>query len=272
MKNLLILVLLFSSCKPVLYIPDKIHSSGLKKEGDLKIGVSGRLEEETLPKSYCLDIAYAPIPHLALIGSYHKFEGIVAREHIYNDSNVSSDDAFDATLNGRYFEIGAGYFTKLTGNQRVELIGGYGNVSNHCSGGRPLAFSLDPTVYAFNGRYDKFFVQADYEVGSDKCSAVFGLRETRAQYASFGSVNTILKYSLTKDKEDVRHNIWQFTEPYFEGRAGGKRLKFFMQTGFCIRTSGPELSKNIFGPYFMIGATFHVSTKLSLLRKSTKQL
>jgi hypothetical protein len=263
--NLLFILLCISlfatSCSDILYVPympDKVNSPGFSEAKEVKVDVTASPFTRA-----SVDVAYSPINHLVLIGSYRR-PGMKSNSE--STSNGQPTNRKTSDLTGNRFDIGAGYFSSFEKKGRFEAIGGFG------------MGKLDGTVVTENinpytiDRYDyrmnmiRGFAQVGAGIEGDIFSLMGGVKLCWQQYNNFtvNSTNGSVPFVFGDGPLHV--------QPYFDMRIGYKYVKFTTQMGFSYSTltvlsDGPG-SGGVPGvfpwPYITAGLVFHLAPKFTV--------
>ncbi len=243
-KCVFVLLLLTQTGCVTLYKPNAINTPLLKQQGDFKgtvgMGVSG---------TGLLNIqsAYGLTNHLGLMlnGMYHY-------KHSTTDSVIIGKHK-------QYFgEAGAGYFTAF-GSQKNGVLqcfggGGFGYTNDYYS-------HTDENHARSTATYNNYFIQPGIAYAAEIAEVAFDLR---SNYVSIFNIRS----------SDAFYNDTTFNfiniEPTLTLRAGGKKLKGFIQTGLTIPAYNSEayFSANnangfLFGPIFKFSIGLNIALNLS---------
>lgn len=243
-KCLFVLLLLTQTGCVTLYKPNAINTPLLKQQGDFKgtvgLGVSG---------TGLLNIqsAYGLTNHLGLMlnGMYH-----------YKHS--TSDSVIIGKHNQYFGEAGAGYFTAFGSRKNGVLQcfggGGFGYTNDYYS-------HTDENHARSTAAYNNYFIQPGIASAAETAEVAFDLR---SNYVSIFNIRS----------SDAFYNDTTFSfiniEPTLTLRAGGKKLKGFIQTGLTIpaHNSDAYFSANnangfLFGPIFKFSIGLNIAVNLS---------
>ncbi|MBS1614935.1 MAG: hypothetical protein JST06_02340 [Bacteroidetes bacterium] len=196
-----------------------------------------------------MDVAFAPMSHLGLIGSYRS----VHNRRI--DENVSPifADVYGGVFNGNRWELGAGYFNTFGRKGRFEAYGGYGQGTLSRRG----YYTPDRD---FSTRYHRIFLQSALGLGNDLFASGGGLRIASQQFFDFQpSNNPSLRYEILNNQHntDVQSVHFVFIEPFINAELGWKLIRFTAQVGITLQVSGDNIAGNT-PLYGSLGACFHV--------------
>ena len=212
---LLLLGMIVTSCNTTLYVPNAVNAPLLKEKGELKASIGGNN----------FQAAFGVSDNIGIIGNvyWNKFQ-----------EDITNNGITTETLNkGKLYELGVGYFTKLTDNVVFETYvgGGLGNID----------FNNEGSGKYYDVKATKFFVQPAVGYVSRFFDIAFTPRLSAVKYndlntAGYTPDELITEYLV---KSDVEGKTWLFIEPAFTIRGGYKFVKLQFQYGFASkRTSG----------------------------------
>ncbi len=188
--TILSLIILLSGCAP-LYIPNTVNTPLLSNKGEIQGAVY------TGTSGFDPQLAYAITDNIGIMlnGSFE---------------NSESDTTGDYHKH-QFYELGIGYYKKLSDMGRFEIFGGYGF-------GNINAYS---EVALFNSIADvksnRIFIQPAFGLSSK----IFDL--------SFAS-----RFVVVNIQNDLIKSTRSFIEPAFTARVGWKQVKFAYQIGYSI--------------------------------------
>ena len=212
------LLLIFTGCV-TLYKPNAIHSPLLHEKGNLNTSAILSFSGSGLAN---LQAAYALSDHVGIMadGMYH-----------FRSSN--NTESVDEKLNMLFGEAGVGYFRRFGNTMLFQCYGGggYGRTSD------VIDYPDQPDPEAKASYYTVFF-QPGVAVISDRFEVAFDLKANYVQmfdisaylYDQFEWWNTDSKFH-----PDTTLNFMNL-EPTITLKAGGKKLKGFLQTGITMPT------------------------------------
>ncbi|MCW3123115.1 MAG: hypothetical protein JWQ38_2607 [Flavipsychrobacter sp.] len=231
-----LLLLCACSHEKALYVhtTNKVFSPGIKDSGDIK--VDGSLKFQSLdkegkgsPVSFFADVAWSPVNHLSIFGSYRGVNSKgVTHERFYggvlNSRNLEYQ-TFD--LNGYAGDMGIGYYCRTGEIGKFEVYGGFGvgNLFNSSN-------DIDPGYYRLN--YYRYFTQVGYGYDYDILSFMTGFRLSMEQLTSFVDGGNIAQGYGTGAIPDLLNITRSYVDPYMELQIGGRHVKFTMQLGYDI--------------------------------------
>ena len=234
-----------SSCV-TLYKPNSINSPVLKRQGDLKcsggLGVSGS-------GLLNLQTAYGVTNHVGVMlnGMYHSIR--------------TNEDSIYIGKHNQYFgEGGVGYFSSM---------GAKKNGVFQCFGGGGIGYTndyfsqTDENHARSTATYFNYFIQPGIAYSNDFVDVSFDIRAN--------DVNIFSIQSTSDFYNDTTFNFINL-EPTFTIKAGGKKLKGFIQTGITYPIYHPDayLTSNSFN-LFLIGPIFKFSIGLNMTFNLSKQ-
>ncbi|NNL91282.1 MAG: hypothetical protein HKO66_03505, partial [Saprospiraceae bacterium] len=192
-------LMLCQSCRPI-YVPN-IHNVPLLKE---KTDVSVTLSLNDLQG------AYAVSDNIGIMASLYR-----------NNVNFAYD--FDENVNRKYFEIGAGYFTRFGKFGVFELYGGYG------IGDFEFGKSQGANDY-YSANTSRIFIQPNVAFSYKIIDVVFSTRVFSysihdPDLTRYGGPDT-----FDTDLSDVHLRNYQYIEPASTPKLGWKQAKVFWQT------------------------------------------
>ncbi len=188
--TIILLIIYLSGCSP-LYIPNTVNTPLLSNKGEIQGAVY------TGTSGFDPQLAYAITDNI----------GVMLNGSFENSESDSTDDYHKHQL----FELGVGYYKKLSDNGRFEIFGGYGF-------GKIDAY----TEYAiFDTRSDvnsnKIFIQP-----------AFGLS---SKIFDFGFAS---RFVIINIHDDIVSYTRSYIEPALTVRVGWKQVKFAYQIGYSI--------------------------------------
>lgn len=243
-KSFFVLLLLTQAGCVTLYKPNAINTPLLKQQGDFKgtvgVGVMGN-------GLLNMQSAYGLTNHVGLMlnGMYH-----------YKHS--ATDSVIIGKHNQYFGEAGAGYFTAFGARNNGMLQcfggGGFGYTNDYYS-------HTDENHARSTATYYNYFIQPGIAYASETAEVAFDLR---CNYVSIFNIRS----------SDAFYNDTTFSfiniEPTLTLRAGGKKLKGFIQTGLTIPAynSDAYFSANnangfLFGPIFKFSIGLNIALNLS---------
>lgn len=188
--TILSVIILLSGCAP-LYIPNTVNTPLLSNKGEIQgavyAGTSG----------FDPQLAYAITDNI----------GIMLNGSFENSESDTTDDYHKHQL----FELGVGYYKKLSDKGRFEIFGGYGfgNINVYTEN------AIFNSVTDVNS--NKFFIQP-----------AFGLS---SKIFDFGFAS---RFVFIKIHDDIVSYTRSYIEPALTVRVGWKQVKFAYQIGYSI--------------------------------------
>lgn len=214
------LVLILTGCV-TLYKPNVVHSPLLQEKGQFNtsavLGLSGSGVAN-------VQAAYAVSDHV----------GIMA-DGMYHGRRISDEESVNEKLDMISGEAGVGYFRKF-GSQNNLLFqfytgGGYGTTSD------VILYPDQPNPEA-NADFYNLFIQPGLAFTSKHFEIAFDLK---ANYVQLFNINAYLYDQFewwntdSKFRSDTTLNFMNL-EPTITFKAGGEKLKLFLQTGLSLPT------------------------------------
>lgn len=252
----LFLFLTITSCQQRMYFPDRVNTPGLREAYETKLTLSlkpqsGGSSDSNIgrsnPVSFAADLAFAPVNHLAVFGSYRSLN------HRVINSDASDFDVYGGDFTGSRWEGGLGYFTTFDRLGKFEVCAGYGQ-------GKIARRAYYTPDRDYKSRYYRYFLQPAIGAGNHMFSASGGLRFTLQHYYDFYSANPNLRYTIMDDdgKRDVEKETMAFIEPFINGEVGWKYIKFNLQLGCTGQVMGGKVSGGL--PFYLsFGLMFHLA-------------
>jgi hypothetical protein len=252
-----LLLVSFSSCQQRLYFPERANTPMLSEALEAKVTLSAKPQANHSDSahgkagaaSFAMDAAFAPVNHFGIIASYRSQN----KRRIDEETGILIN-SYGGVFNGHRWEGGLGYFTGFGRLGRVEAYAGYGN-------GLLTRSSYYTHERDFSTRYHRFFLQGAAGAGNHIFTAGGGLRVSMHTYYDFTAPDPILRYhvlDLDGPAVDVQQETFVFVEPFINAEVGYRFIRFNMQLGSALQTSGQRIAGNT--PfYFSIGCTFHFS-------------
>lgn len=211
------LVACVSGCTTTLYRPNQVATPLLREVGELK-GTVG---------SNNLQLAYAPLPHLALMANGY----------------YGSYDQNARTAHGWLAEVGAGTFGSLpVPNLIWEAYGGtsYGQVS--------LDDTLDantasPRPVHYDARAVRAFVQPNLGYVTPYFELGAALRLSGVKYVALSTegYTGAEAHDQFLESSEVTEPVWMFLEPGVTVKAGYKWVKAFYHHTWSLKLGGGDL-------------------------------
>ena len=240
MKHYIVLcsaILMLSACsyEKALYVhtANKVFSPGIKDSGDIKVDGSVKLQaldkkSNGSPVSCSADVAWSPVDHLGIFGSYRGVNHKGANHDrfyggLLNNNNIERQ-TFD--LNGYAGDMGLGYYCRAGNTGKFEAYGGFGlgNLFNSSD-------DIDPGYYKVT--YHRFFTQVGYGYDYDIISFMAGFRLSLEKMNSFVDHGNIATYGPGAIY-DIVNTTRPYIDPYMQLQIGGKHIKLTMQLGYDI--------------------------------------
>ncbi|HXS35950.1 MAG TPA: hypothetical protein VN721_04580 [Flavipsychrobacter sp.] len=256
-------VFVLSSCMQRMYFPDRANVMGFKEAHEAKITASIKPQSDSVPQvSPAVDIAFAPVNHIGIFGSYRS----TLNRTISEDVDYLYTKQIGGTFNGHRFEGGAGYFTPFGRIGDMEILAGIGE-------GTMQRVGVALPDYNYNSKYFRFFIQPAAGFSNDVFSLMGGFRIAFNHYYDFQSANPDLRYDIgiSNHPADVTGQLLGFFEPFINMEVGYKYIKFDFQTGATAQFTGVGVSGNL-PAYISLGATFNYAPRFfNKEKKSNKK-
>jgi len=266
---LLLLIAVLSSCRQVLYFPDRANTPGLTEALEAKATFSIRPNNSGSSSSSSngnssttnnggvgtsIDLAFSPVEHLGIIGSYRYLSFNAVRN--YNNTGGSGTETTN-TRGGRW-ELGCGYYNKLGAKGFAEVYAGYSN------GFFNKTNNLN-AISNFDTRYLRPFLQPafGFKLGQ-YFSLSGGFRATIVKFYNFSSPDSLLRYNIGNANQDIESNTYFFFEPFCNFEGGFKYIKGNVQIGASQQYNHAKITED-FPFYISFGVTLHFAP--SFLKK-----
>lgn len=257
LPSILFLSILLSSCTQRIYFPDKVVTPGLTAQFETKVNLSFRMHNSYSPTndstsslkfSPSIDLAFSPLNHLGVFGSYKTLLNKYFREtDIFDPKNLDNTKTFGGTFNDRILEFGIGYFNKLGKKAKFEIYAGYGTGNLKRTG--PLFSQFD-----FTSKYHRFFIQPAAGIDFKHVSLMGGVKITNQKHDNFNSpIVPDLRLQLGLNGSDIlKENFW-LVQPFVTVEVGWEYLKFNAQIGIGTSSNETQIYSNRPIGYFSIG-------------------
>lgn len=259
-KALLLLIVALSSCRQALYVPDRANTPGLTEALEAKATFSIRPNTKGSSSSYnngkssnsnsggtgtSIDLAFSPIKHIGLMGSYRSLRLNTVRN--YQDSISSRTET--TTQKGNRWELGCGYYNNIGAKSYVELYAGYSN-------GFYSQVNNTSAVNNFDTKYLRPFIQPSvgFKIGR-RILLTGGIRATIVKFYNFNNVDSMLRYTIGNANHDIEKTTYFFFEPFCNFEGGYKYINGNVQIGWAQQYN----NANITG-----GMPFYISLGISL--------
>jgi hypothetical protein len=249
-------LLFLASCQQRLYFPDRANSPGLTQAMEGKVTLSVKPQDkddvtdpDALNFGLGADIAFSPINHLGIIGSYrHILNKTIEENQQYGI--LENQKTMGGVFNGKRFELGVGYYDTFGRYGKFEVYTGYGNGDLQRRG------DAAPR-YDYNTRYHRIFLQPALGFGrSGIFSMTAGLRITYLSFYDFRSDDPMLHEYVGREAQDVTRGFFPFVEPFVNMEGGYKYLKGNIQFGMSKQLAYSNIAGNM-PVYISLGLVFH---------------
>jgi hypothetical protein len=172
-----LVAMIFSSCS--FYNPISTNVPSYEKKGEVNLGVN-------LGTSADVQVSANPINHLSIIGTA-SISGSVSNE---TGVNNSEPDSLRFTYHRNQFELGIGYYYKLTDKIQHDFHIGYGIAA---AAEKEDAFSDDNT-YAYRADVTNFFIQSSLIIELD--TDLKGFLSSKFNYLSISNYRESFERSI----------------------------------------------------------------------------
>lgn len=244
-----------ASCQQRMYFPERANSPGLREGGEAKLTLSLKPQSSSdidsvqrgNPVSFAADLAFAPVNHLLVFGSYRSLNHRVIRE------DNGDYDVFGGDFSGHRWEGGLGYFTTFGRLGKFEVLAGYGQ-------GKIRRYSNNSPQKDYSAAYGRVFIQPAVGAGNQKYSVTGGIRFAYQRFYDFTSRDPDLRYEIMRNtySRDVTQEDISFIEPFINAEVGWKYLKYNMQVGFGGQVMGGNISGGL--PFYLsMGLVFNIA-------------
>lgn len=218
------------SCTPTLYKSEAVHDPILSKKGEISAQAALSLQGiQSIPLSYDLALAYAPVKHLGLKTSF--------KGRYYDRTNES--------LHGYAIEAGAGYFTSYGSNGLFSI---YANVAQGINN-EFVATTFLNTGGELNSKFMALSLQPSVATIKKKHAMAGGIR--MGVYKFYDIVATGSSMSQVEYNQ-IGKKLYPAIEPYYLIEIGSQKVRFHAQAGFSITPVGPE---ELISPKLSMGIT-----------------
>lgn len=225
--------LILSSCGSVMYVSPMPSVPLLEEKGDVSADLKIELPSTLIPPAVEADASFAITDHVGF-----QFQG----QFVEKDNH--------------YAQVGAGYFTKVTGKQVFEsyLTGGMGLQINRPDNPDGTSSLSDKEYTRFN--YNQYCIQANYgwkNLTRANIDCGFSLRAGLMNYHMYGTTDGV-------EKVNIRKNI-PLAEPMLFFRIGTKPVKYQMEitySTFSNHVQNSDLPRMINSPFsWTMGLNFN---------------
>jgi len=248
------IILLFSSCAPRIFLPDRANVPMLREAGEMKLNTSLKRQNQSEAPgtgwSPSVDFAASPFRNLGLMASYRSTD-----KYANEDFWLSNRERHDSIrYTGSRFEFGAGYYSRFGGKGLFEIYGGggFGEIRRN---------NLKNMSGNYHADYYRIFLQP--AVGfthRDIIEFSGGMRFTYQRYANFTSSMPGMVHSFTTPPAEIDRVAFYFIEPFVNFSVGTKYVKFNIQPGFSNNISSPSLDNQV-SFYLSMGVTFQLAPR-----------
>ncbi|MBS1781541.1 MAG: hypothetical protein JSS78_00575 [Bacteroidetes bacterium] len=250
----LFFLIVFSSCTPSIYLPDRVNAPMLREVGEVRLTGSLKAQNNSVaPRnavSPSVDFAISPMKNLGLIASYRSTNRYAAENDKYDF--LKYQDSIHYT--GNKTELGLGYYLPFGKRGLFEFYGGgaFGNIQR--TNLRKYYGNLDATYFqVFFQPSIGFNIKDIFELSS-------GIRFNYHQYAHFNTDTSVFLKAYTKPKSDISSSYYVILSPYLNLNIGYQYVKFNIQGGFSLCATKPYLEP--FSPFFLsTGLTFGLAPR-----------
>lgn len=259
----LICLVMFSSCAPKIYLPDRVNVPMLREQGEVKLTSSIKISTNNASSKFVVspsfDFAVSPVDHFGIIGSFRSTSKYSDEEDWYS---YNYQDSIHYT--GNRGELGAGYYLPFGGKGLFELYGGgsFGFLERN---------NLKYSDGEFRTGYYQIFLQPS--VGfyqRDIMDLCGGIRFSYHKYNKFSATSPQDRYYFTDPQSDIETGTFIFLGPFVNVNVGYEYVKFNLQAGGNINVGTPRLLQGNMPFYVSIGATFAYAPRFSQEERSER--
>lgn len=242
------IILVFASCSPKIYLPDRVNAPMLREQGDVKLTSSFKMQNPFVGNGFgfspSFDLAASPVKGLGIITSYRSTSRYANDDEWYN---YGDQDSIHYT--GNKYELGLGYY-KTFGKGIFECYGGYafGNMNRD---------NLKFYQGSYKTDFSQVFIQPCIGLyGKDVMDFGGGMRVSYHWFDNFRSDDPAARYAYTSPRSDIESNTYVILAPYIQVNVGYKYVKFNAQLGANFSAGNPTLLQGNLPFYASVGATF----------------
>lgn len=249
------LCLLFCSCSPRIYFPDRTNVPFLSEAGETKLTASAKIQNQSASSkvafSPSLDFAVALTDNIGIMASFRNTNRY-ANDDDWLYSNSNSQDSIH--YSGNRFELGAGYFMPFGTKGHFEVYGGFGSGNINRDNLRDLGGN-------YTSKYYRIFIQPAVGMKvKDIIEFGGGMRFAYQRFNAFSSDDPDLQYDFTHSRAEIENTGFFFWEPFVHFAAGPKYVKFNLQAGFGLDMTTTQLYNN--SPFYLsLGITFDLAPR-----------
>lgn len=260
-KRLLLLACLvttLSGCSPYLYIPNSVYMPLASDQGEFKGNICYGTSGTGLQASYCVG------------------EHILVMTNISEYNSVNTDSYTPGLLNFPYSynnfcgDLGLGYFHKLGGHGRIELLAGagYGSSNSNLQGAPPgystVGYSGNKLAdYMVSGNFMDVFAQPDIGLVYGNYEFGLGVRLNELNFNGKYSVNeqtdSTKKFNIPVYNTSLNGTAF-IVQPSLMVSLGLEKVKLNLNLGYSAKLSGP----NIDSKYGSVYQVFFVSAGVTV--------
>jgi hypothetical protein len=238
-----------------MYFPDRANVPGLTRALDTKATISIKPQANDSMSvngnvGVSVDLAFSPVNHFGIIGSYRWINDRVIKE---DQTILINTKVMGGRFNGKRWELGAGYYDNIGATGLAEIYAGYGNGSLNRVGVRTPEYDYDT-------KYHRFFFQPSmgFKIG-DYFRFAGGFRTSFVTFYDFQSPNNPnLRNEIGNYNYDVTSPVYVFFEPFLNFEGGYKYFKGNVQVGSASQINNAKIAGN-FPVYVSVGMVFYFS-------------
>lgn len=261
----LLCIVLLSACQQKMYFPDRANTPGLTEALEAKATFSIKPQanhnsDENSSVGTSIDLAFSPVQHFGIIGSYRWIN-----DRVIDENDDIFTNTFGGRFNGKRWELGLGYYDNVGSKGFGEVYGGYSNGSLNRVG-------VSNPDYDYDTRYNRFFIQPamGFKLGQ-YFTFSGGFRTTFITFYDFKSPNNAdLRYEIGNNGTDITEPIYLFWEPFVNFEGGFKYFKGNVQIGSASQINNTRIAGN-FPVYISFGMVFHFSPEFLKPSNKTEQ-
>lgn len=253
----LLSVLVFTSCAPKIYLPERVNAPMLRQAGDIKLTTSLKIQNNTNAPQTVLspsfDFAASPVNGLGIIVSHRRTNRYADENDSYN-GNYSYQDS--VRYSGNRTEFGLGYYLPFGSKGLFEIYGGgsFGYMDRD-------NLQSPKATGNYRASYYQIFLQPSLGFYAkevfDLCG---GIRFNLHKYTNFTSDNPAFRFEFTDPKVDLQNPTFLVIGPFMNMNVGYKYAKFNLQFGANFNAGKPRI--RIETPFYLsMGVTLALSPR-----------